>query len=109
MRLAGASGISIHAPHTGRDSAVEWMQSIKILFQSTRPIRGATNVIGVPMASIRFQSTRPIRGATILCFAGECAICYFNPRAPYGARQDEKQRTAHQAEFQSTLPIRGTT
>ena len=34
-----------------------------------------------------FQSTRPVRGATIVS-GRHTTICYrFNPRAPYGARQ----------------------
>ena len=56
--------ISIHAPHTGRDSA-------KIL---------------VLILTIAFQSTRPIRGATQSPMRHTSALNHFNPRAPYGAR-----------------------
>ena len=40
--VAAAIAISIHAPHTGRDSGSCWRYSRRGLFQSTRPIRGAT-------------------------------------------------------------------
>ena len=33
-------------------------------FQSTRPVRGATLMIGVLLRMEQFQSTRPVRGAT---------------------------------------------
>ena len=56
--------ISIHAPHTGRDVAVQESRYGVLLFQSTRPIRGATTVCNVS------------------CFGRRD----FNPRAPYGAR-----------------------
>ena len=81
--------ISIHAPHTGRDDSGPRNQFLFHVFQSTRPIRGATymslflllmlgisihaphtgrdvkymyTIVGVQI----FQSTRPIRGATKL-------------------------------------------
>ena len=86
--MDGCDEISIHAPHTGRDLCVLETISTVILFQSTRPIRGATcglhELCKPPLISIHaphtgrdmylrdlfgfvfiFQSTRPIRGATI--------------------------------------------
>ena len=60
--------ISIHAPHMGRDVIVcGWPLHFSI-FQSTRPIWGATDC-GPPH---RYQAH------------------YFNPRAPYGARREEQ-------------------
>ena len=38
---------------------------------------------------IEFQSTRPIRGATIELIASMADLYNFNPRAPYGARQQK--------------------
>ena len=58
-------GISIHAPHTGRDKCMRTGHPTPTLFQSTRPIRGAT-VISGPGPTMEFN---------------------FNPRAPYGARR----------------------
>ena len=79
--------ISIHAPHTGRDGLSLESSTLRLVFQSTRPIRGATskfvNFADKFLISIHaphtgrdriiawsilsppvFQSTRPIRGAT---------------------------------------------
>ena len=57
--------ISIHAPHTGRDARVVAVVADPDLFQSTRPIRGATVKAAGQIAKLmQFQSTRPIRGAT---------------------------------------------
>ena len=61
---------------------------INRLFQSTRPIRGATSKgISIAFDFNRFQSTRPIRGATWGHRIDISIIWDFNPRAPYGARQ----------------------
>ena len=80
------------------------------IFQSTRPIRGATRPIlhllrSIPIsihaphtgrdlpaawespAASRFQSTRPIRGATDGQTVHSRCRADFNPRAPYGARR----------------------
>ena len=57
--------ISIHAPHTGRDTMIPRDIRIHKRFQSTRPIRGATaSSCSSVRFRARFQSTRPIRGAT---------------------------------------------
>ena len=37
-----------------------------------------------------FQSTRPIRGATSMTTISNGQLCHFNPRAPYGARRQHK-------------------
>ena len=57
--------ISIHAPHAGRDVSSLMLSLPVVAFQSTRPMRGATR------SSARWTSRR----------------CYFNPRAPCGARR----------------------
>ena len=58
-------GISIHAPHTGRDVKPSIMVDTAGRFQSTRPIRGATPAPAErEIPHKEFQSTRPIRGAT---------------------------------------------
>ena len=58
-------GISIHAPHTGRDEISTAVSEAITEFQSTRPIRGATTP----------------QQRHLSCWG------YFNPRAPYGARR----------------------
>ena len=57
--------ISIHAPHAGRDKVLLKYKETHLKFQSTRPMRGATGV----------SAPAPVPD------------CYFNPRAPCGARQ----------------------
>ncbi len=78
--------ISIHAPHTGRDL----VQAILIdgeIISIHAPHTGRDHTV----AAFRngeevFQSTRPIRGATVISFTQQTFLLYFNPRAPYGAR-----------------------
>ena len=79
--------ISIHAPHTGRDRRWAAAQESRAIFQSTRPIRGATRPC--PIRAPRWSN--------------------FNPRAPYGARPIMASRCHGYSRFQSTRPIRGAT
>ena len=60
------SWISIHAPRVGRDLLTQAMEDVVMLFQSTRPVWGATLPVGFP-----YKDT-----------------WHFNPRAPCGARRD---------------------
>ena len=107
-RAARRGKISIHAPHTGSDTPAHRSAARPAdfnprspygerpspscprraapSFQSTLPIRGATDGGPPVRASFVFQSTLPIRGAT--SFPACCV-------------------TGNQ--FQSTLPIRGAT
>ena len=100
--------ISIHAPLTGRDPAeTRWPperryfnprapygarrpSTVRVAvpseFQSTRPLRGATNPRTAFSPCQGFQSTRPLRGATM--FASGCGLF---------------------RKFQSTRPLRGAT
>ena len=130
--LVGAD-ISIHAPHMGRDRGHAGDEQLekqyfnprapygarhplytalrhRILFQSTRPIWGAT--VRITLAGrdyIEFQSTRPIWGATQVDRAGDVRRKNFNPRAPYGARHGRKEWEIGVSPFQSTRPIWGAT
>ena len=62
----GGAGVSIHAPHAGRDAFPKALAQINEEFQSTRPMRGATFRCGFASSEQRrFQSTRPMRGATL--------------------------------------------
>ena len=45
MLLLVSVAISIHAPHTGRDGCCLPVPRVRSLFQSTRPIRGATKSV----------------------------------------------------------------
>jgi len=79
--------------------------AVELMFQSTRPVRGATSKarewyatdpvsIHAPRegrdindgrdagVGLRFQSTRPVRGATKYFCAASSHMRCFNPRAP---------------------------
>ena len=58
--------ISIHAPRVGRDSGRLSLSLPLYLFQSTRPVWGATKGASLPASNDGFQSTRPVWGATSL-------------------------------------------
>ena len=78
--------VSIHAPHAGRDTLPRIVALTGIVFQSTRPMRGATRQHGGGELYERFQSTRPMRGATA-----------------------DLEASRSDMEFQSTRPMRGAT
>ena len=56
--------ISIHAPRVGRDTAAIAALRDAAVFQSTRPVWGATFQVVVNQRLVKFQSTRPVWGAT---------------------------------------------
>ena len=87
-RKALSAPISIHAPLAGRDT---------------------TSVVPGTMSVIVFQSTRPSRGATPPS-PEPCPLpMYFNPRAPHGARLCIHLGQLRLLLFQSTRPMRGAT
>ena len=149
-----AQAISIHAPHTGSDALYGAVRGHSHdfnprspygerrggvgndakdgQFQSTLPIRGATNQNQLPrpqqLISIHaphtgsdsscalrltvthiFQSTLPIRGATHCrpCHLGQHYISIHAPHTGSDLTFREMRMGRH--EFQSTLPIRGAT
>ena len=58
--------ISIHAPRAGSDARTLLPQTVRIGFQSTLPVRGATGIaIERSKTKKEFQSTLPVRGATV--------------------------------------------
>ena len=83
-----ANRISIHAPLAGRDELTIMYWSVFSVFQSTRPLRGATRFKRPQAGRSRFQSTRPLRGATSRSGKPLSRPRYFNPRAPCGARRE---------------------
>ena len=132
IRHGRTPSISIHAPHTGRDCQGVRLLLEERVFQSTRPIRGATPLRGhtsrklaisihaphtgrdlmhkgTSAASWSFQSTRPIRGATVACAARKSAPI-ISIHAPHTGRDVfSARRGPPLLAFQSTRPIRGAT
>ena len=145
--------ISIHAPHAGRDYdaprqslrrrnfnprapcgarlPLEKHRLLFCLFQSTRPMRGATqggknndeeydisihaphagrdghNVVLDHDAHISIHAPHAGRDPALVDV--HFRILHFNPRAPCGARPREDAEKASEAIFQSTRPMRGAT
>ena len=87
--------ISIHAPLAGRDFGLELDDLQLYKFQSTRPLRGATDLVSLTPIHIKFQSTRPLRGATSGVFRSSPRNANFNPRAPCGARPSRGSRRGY--------------
>ena len=79
--------VSIHAPRTGRDLNAVGVPSSDIVFQSTRPARGATAALRIrPWRRSRFNPRAP-HGARLERRCPRRLGCGgFNPRAPHGAR-----------------------
>ena len=63
LRLPRPS-ISIHAPLAGCDPGTSPATDGGMTFQSTHPLRGATQLVDGLRLGARFQSTHPLRGAT---------------------------------------------
>ena len=59
-------GISIHAPLTGSDFAYDWLVVLIDLFQSTLPLRGATDGIKGIAISIWISIHAPLTGSDYL-------------------------------------------
>ena len=59
-----AADISTHAPLAGRDGISPQSLYRYMKFQPTRPLRGATEILGLTGTANLFQPTRPLRGAT---------------------------------------------
>src|SRR5208282_3937591 len=109
LNRLGRYSVSIHAPRAGRDIHVSAFILAALLFQSTRPARGATTVHFQICISIEFQSTRPARGATAGASLTWDHATGFNPRAPRGARRRLAVEWSASKPFQSTRPARGAT
>ncbi len=96
------------APCGARLSSASMISALP-LFQSTRPVRGATKLcvddIGVAVISIHAPRAGRDRGS---CTEAR-PLRYFNPRAPCGARRNASAHRRGGTEFQSTRPVRGAT
>ena len=80
-----------------------------MIFQSTHPLRGATQS-GKDQDSIIFISIHaPLAGCDIRIRTKRCKGCYFNPRTPCGVRLNSGIGQIRTEIFQSTHPLRGAT
>ena len=80
------------------------------IFQSTRPMRGATRISpSTTRRRKRFQSTRPMRGATQQIHRDPGHFRFQSTRPMRGATVRQMSISAKTTIFQSTRPMRGAT
>ena len=81
--------ISTHAPLAGRDRLAPALGQIRNNISTHAPLAGRDALTWIVLiSSIVFQPTRPLRGATLSFPWLNVNTIYFNPRAPCGARLD---------------------
>ena len=78
--------ISTHAPLAGRDCRHTAGTSLSILFQPTRPLRGATARHQARLFVGGISTPAPLAGRDSVVFGMGVKNDDFNPRAPCGAR-----------------------
>ena len=102
--------ISIHAPLAGRDMVQQCQLRPLSAFQSTRPLRGATQYSDSRLVGCQFQSTRPLRGATSGSSSFVPTARIFQSTRPLrGATAQVFYGIVGIKQFQSTRPLRGAT
>ena len=101
--------ISIHAPRMGRDKFYFFDLSSCNLFQSTRPVWGATAVHKYGSYLFpAFQSTRPVWGATTRNARALVMLTFQSTRPVWGATNPVSMINPYYV-FQSTRPVWGAT
>ena len=80
-----------------------------MLFQSTRPVRGATQAAAGRDSQGQISIHAPRAGRDLRCHRQGGRPFHFNPRAPCGARPPPEQSQPLAETFQSTRPVRGAT
>ena len=101
--------VSIHAPRAGRDHIDRAKVGRRHSFNPRAPC-GARQPLHISVEdSPMFQSTRPVRGATV-CKA-LCSPCHIvSIHAPRAGRDEVRAMyTQKEMQFQSTRPVRGAT
>ena len=129
---AAGSPISIHAPRAGGDQTWETWSIGPTHFNPRPPCGGRRQrLLLIPAGDRLFQSTPPVRGATDQCSIGfdigkisihapraggdlllmclKTVLGDFNPRPPCGGRLYAQKYRCSLIEFQSTPPVRGAT
>ena len=101
--------ISIHAPHAGRDSLVRRARRRRTDFNPRAPCGARPLWIGSAIRFSLFQSTRPMRGATILGSRYHTAMALFQSTRPMRGATRDIRTNSGSILFQSTRPMRGAT
>ena len=109
INLVNEAGISIHAPHAGRDRTAKPIVRVILHFNPRAPCGARHDSLPVFAMAFLFQSTRPMRGAT----AAHLPVLHFaaiSIHAPHAGRDIAAVvSSAYAALFQSTRPMRGAT
>ena len=101
--------VSIHAPRVGRDARLNISPVSTFVFQSTRPVWGATWCgCSFLLGRHNFNPRAPC-GARRMAMIAPWRQSNFNPRAPCGARQRARRHNMFEYVFQSTRPVWGAT
>ena len=101
--------ISIHAPHAGRDRRSGWRYWIWAYFNPRAPCGARREHVDHYLLRLLFQSTRPMRGATRRG-SGACAHWQISIHAPHAGRDLVLIHWLSRSHrFQSTRPMRGAT
>ena len=96
--------ISIHAPREGRDPGIAGLTRKDMVFQSTRPARGATTFWGCFMKLEDISIHAPREGRDDLLGLLYEVGGHFNPRAPRGARQIARSLAKTHKHFNPRAP-----
>ena len=100
--------ISIHAPRAGRDFGITdklTMSEISI----HAPRAGRDPCFAVFVSPLQISIHAPRAGRDHILKRPVRHQCYFNPRAPCGARPEPRREPHFYYTFQSTRPVRGAT
>ena len=104
-----ASPISIHAPRVGRDDVSCRRRKPQLLFQSTRPVWGATLEYFQQLARVSISIHAPRVGRDHSGFCIGKHIYRFQSTRPVWGATAEHAAYWVQCEFQSTRPVWGAT
>ena len=99
--------ISIHAPHAGRDDIYKKPANTKDDFNPRAPCGARQQRSNDGSSRSLFQSTRPMRGATNAHIRIDKPLVNFNPRAPCGARQAARAPKGESIEISIHAPHAG--
>ena len=104
-----ASAYFNHAPRMGSDNRPPYYALYYIIFQSTLPAGGATEIYAQGTDKDDISIHAPRRGSDLANIITGEILENFNPRSPQGERQSLRVNATHSCLFQSTLPAGGAT
>ena len=109
VHLGEVPHVSIHAPREGRDSGTAASQSLSIVFQSTRPVKGATPLHRGDRRAGEVSIHAPREGRDVRQKPGS-RIAEVSIHAPREGRDVTlAAKASREFQFQSTRPVKGAT